>query len=635
MYRVKQVLEGQGRLIKSLIFIGLLLILAACSSVQAPTNGTTDFYYIASVDIKTTAKQADIEKTYGGKAVVFKPEAGFAILGFSKEAGELTTLSTDPNQNVLKAPEVSAAGFNAWAGGWNAWAGGWNAWAGGWNAWAGGTSTIPTLPGENRYSWNQLRLAEANTLAKNFGAGAKVAVIDTGIDLNHPMFSGRLAPSSERYDFVDNDSNPQEVSGGSAYGHGTAVAGLILQVAPKATILPIRALRPDGSGDVDKIVSAVNWAVERNAKVINLSLGTYVDIASLKTIIDYATSLGVYVVASAGNEGNSSTLTYPAQYAKSGPNAKYLISVGSSTFDNNYMASYSNRGAALEIIAQGEQFYSVYPNSQIAQVRGTSFAAPIVAGTLALMSRETASANLGHLESYLLNSTWAMTTGERHLNIASALRNTADFSRWRNVLLVVGSSTLNSGDNALYEHLQWWLGYNVSVKTGTSVSSADASGKDLVVISSTVTAADVNTKFKNVATPVMVLEPLLFDDMAMVTTASSYYGTSTGQTQIKMVNSTHPLSAGVFWTEHEVYSAPETLTWGIPNANAIKVATLMNDTNKAVIFGYDSGASMVGLNAPARRIGFMFHDTSSTYVNSKWESYLLFDAAVVWAITGN
>jgi hypothetical protein len=621
--------------LKYLFLSLLLLILAACSSVQPP-HTSDSYHYVASVEIAAAATQAEVEKAYGGHAVVFRPEAGFAILGFSKAEGELTSLSTDPNQNVFKAPEMNAAGsHSAWAGGYSAWTGGWNAWTGGWNAWSGGTSTIPTLPGENRYGWNQLNLPATHTLAKNFGTGIKVAVIDTGLDLSHPMFSGRLAPSSQWKDYVDGDSNPQEVSGGSAYGHGTAVAGLILQVAPKATIMPIRALKADGSGDVAQVVSAIDWAIYNGAKVINLSLGTNVDVAALKAEIDYATSRGIYVVASAGNEGNSSTLTYPAAYAKTGNNAKYLLSVGSSGLDNSYLSSFSNRGPALELVAQGEQFYSAYPGNQIAQVKGTSFAAPIVAGTLALLSTETTSTNAANLESYLLSSSWPIATGELHLNISNALRSLPDYAPWRNVLLVVGSSTLNSGDSALQEHLRWWLGYNLTVKTGASVSSADASGKDVVVISSTVTAADVNTKFKNVTTPVIVMEPLLFDDMAMVTASSSYYGTTTGQTQVKMVNNSHPLSAGIFWNGHDVYSAPETMTWGIPNANAVKVATLPNDTNKAVVFGYDKNSSMVGLTAPGRRVGFMFHDTSSTNVNTSWGSYLLFDAAVIWAITGN
>ena len=375
--------------IRTLLTAVTLLLLAACGSVtsvpqnEVATDEVSDFAYVASVTIDKDTVQADIEARYDGTAIVFEPDAGFAILGFSQEQGGLTTLSTTANQNAFSSPEVSVAGHGVWSGGHGAWSGGHGAWSGGWNSWAGNYSELPTLPNNNGVPWNQIKVPQAHALSKNFGAGMKVAVIDTGLDLNHPAFVGRLAPMSEWKDFVGNDSTPQEVSGGDAYGHGTAVAGIILQIAPRATILPIRAMKPDGSGDVDDIVAAVSWAVQKNAQIINLSLGTDVDIAALKTMIDYANSKGIYVVASAGNEGNNSSLTYPAAYAKTGANASYLLSVGS-VDSGSSLSSFTNRGAALEMVSPGEKIHSAYPGNQVAYVTGTSFAAPQVAGALAL-----------------------------------------------------------------------------------------------------------------------------------------------------------------------------------------------------------------------------------------------------------
>ena len=110
-------------------------------------------------------------------------------------------------------------------------------------------------------------------LAPNLGEGVKVAVIDTGIDLDHPGFAGRLAPAGEWRDYVDGDDFPMDEPGGAGFGHGTAVAGIIVQVAPNATILPIRVLAPDGRGDVDDVVTAIDHAITVGAQVINLSLG--------------------------------------------------------------------------------------------------------------------------------------------------------------------------------------------------------------------------------------------------------------------------------------------------------------------------------------------------------------------------
>ena len=87
-------------------------------------------------------------------------------------------------------------------------------------------------------------------------------------------FAGTLAPASEWMDFVDNDGCPMDEPGGDGYGHGTGVAGVVLQVAPNATILPFRVLGPDGSGDMTSVLAAIDHAVTMGADVINLSLGT-------------------------------------------------------------------------------------------------------------------------------------------------------------------------------------------------------------------------------------------------------------------------------------------------------------------------------------------------------------------------
>lgn len=100
----------------------LLLVLTACRStaVDPVTRSGDDFYYLASLDIDASVSQAELETSYGGEAILYKPEAGFAVLGFSKEAGELTTLGTSVNANALANSEASASGHNACAGGFNA-----------------------------------------------------------------------------------------------------------------------------------------------------------------------------------------------------------------------------------------------------------------------------------------------------------------------------------------------------------------------------------------------------------------------------------------------------------------------------------------------------------------------------------
>jgi len=291
----------------------------------------------------------------------------------------------------------------------------------------------------------------------------------------------------------------------------------------------------------------------------------------------------------------------------------------------------------LEFAAPGEALYSAYPGNRIAAVTGTSFAAPIVSGALALGAKETDTSNKGNLEAHLTGSSWVMSGGGRQINLHWMRRLQPDFQRWRKALLVVGSTSLNSGDNAVLSRLQGHLGYSVTVRSGVSATSADAAGMDVVVISSTVNPSDVNTKFRNVAVPVVTWEAQLFDDLGM--TSSGSYGTATRQTSIGLTNTSHPLAAGLAAGDTRnwggTYSTGVTMSWGQPTSSAIRIATLPSDSTRAVVFAYDRGAAMAGLNAPARRVAFMFHDTSATMLSSSWWTAWLFDAAITWAVSGN
>ena len=350
---------------------------------------TGDFSSVASVDIAADMSQAELEATYGGSAIVFRPEAGFAVLGFSEEQAALTTLATDTNQDTFTTPEVSAGGHGAWSGGHGAWSGGWDAWAGGHGAWSGGHGAwsggepMPYTFEENLGMWDQINLPQAHQIADNLGAGVKVAVIDTGIDLDHPGFMGRLAPASEWKDFIDGDTYPQETQG-SNYGHGTGVAGVVLQVAPNAVILPIRVLDGDGFGDTDDVAAAIDWAVRKGADVINLSLGATQYSGTIQSMVEYAASQKVFVVASSGNTGDRS-ITYPAADSNDGSgDTKYFVLGVGSVASNDKKSAFSTYGDYIEIVAPGEQLYTLAPGESIGYWSGTSFAAPVTSGSLAL-----------------------------------------------------------------------------------------------------------------------------------------------------------------------------------------------------------------------------------------------------------
>ncbi|WP_297859295.1 S8 family serine peptidase [Meiothermus sp.] len=350
--------------------------------------GATDPGYIITVKIGASDTQEATLQKYGGAILSWYPDPGIAHLKLSTaEHAALMSrgVSVQSTANgTLSAPTTQANGFKSWVGGFNSWAGGFNSWAGGWNSWDGGTN-LPSMPDENNAVFMQIRLPQAHAIARKFGEGVKVAVVDTGVDTAHPGFVGRLAPSSEWRDFIENDNNPMEPTGGSAYGHGTAVAGLILQVAPKATILPIRVLNSNGQGDLDDVILAINHAVNVGVKIINLSLGAFEWYQPLVDAINFAGSRGVWVVTSAGNQGKKNEITYPGRW---GWWLSNVIGVGSVDSDDK-LSKFSSFGADVFTWAPGNDVSSYYPGNRTAKFRGTSFAAPLVAGALALAYSET------------------------------------------------------------------------------------------------------------------------------------------------------------------------------------------------------------------------------------------------------
>lgn len=196
-------------------------------------------------------------------------------------------------------------------------------------------------------------------------------------------------------------------------------------------------------------------------------------------------------------------------------------------------------------------------------------------------------------------------------------------------LFVVGSTTLSTGDTAIRNRLTT-LGFTVTIRQAAAATSGDATGKSLVVISESVTSTSVNTKFRNVAVPVLSMEPLIFDDMLMTgATSGTNFGSTTSQTRITMVTTSHPMAAGRTGTP-TVVSASRTFGWGVPNSNAVRVANISGSSTRAAIFGYTTGATMFGgLTAPARRVGWFASSSAAAVLNSN--GLALFDAAVRWA----
>jgi hypothetical protein len=197
----------------------------------------------------------------------------------------------------------------------------------------------------------------------------------------------------------------------------------------------------------------------------------------------------------------------------------------------------------------------------------------------------------------------------------------------KNALLVVGNTTLTTADLAISNRLKT-LGFSVTAKTGIAAVAADASGKKLVFISSTIASTDVNTKFRTSTVPVISCENALQDDFAMTATTSGSFATTATQTQVAMTTTVHPISSGLTGTQTMVTSA-DTFGWGKPASGAAKLATQIGDATKVTAYSYEKGVAMVGLTAPARRVQLFLTDgTAAKMTSAGWK---MFDQAVKWA----
>jgi type VII secretion-associated serine protease mycosin len=214
------------------------------------------------------------------------------------------------------------------------------------------------------------------------GAGVTIAVLDTGVDLSHPEFAGRLVPG---FDFIGDDTNATD-----DLGHGTMVAGVaaaatnnnvgIAGVAGQAKIMPIKVLDATGVGSDADFVSAIVWATDHGADVINMSFGGALPNAAVTDAINYALAHDVVVVGATGNDA-APTVQFPA----SSPG---VIAV-SATGDDGSVAFFSSYGWRVDLAAPGVQVISTAFQSNGLPVfdveSGTSFAAPMVAGVAALV----------------------------------------------------------------------------------------------------------------------------------------------------------------------------------------------------------------------------------------------------------
>jgi hypothetical protein len=239
-------------------------------------------------------------------------------------------------------------------------------------------AAVPNDPFYGKQSYlNQTRIPDAwEWIEGKTLQPVTVAVVDTGVDLEHPDLKERLVQGKN----ILNPSKPPQ----DDYGHGTNVAGLIAAVAdngkgiagiaPNVRIMPVKAIDSDGHGDEEKLGEGVRYAVDHGAKIIVLSLGLNLYSTFLSEIVDYAEQKGVLLVAATGNEGKP--VKYPAAYGT-------VVAVGGASVAKTYK-TMSNFGPEIDLIAPW-YVYTTANGGGYAHKEGTSMAAPQVAAVAALM----------------------------------------------------------------------------------------------------------------------------------------------------------------------------------------------------------------------------------------------------------
>lgn len=225
------------------------------------------------------------------------------------------------------------------------------------------------------HPWHVTLVKAPESWAKNpaaRGKGIRVAVLDTGVQADHPGFNGKIVG---QYDAI----RKREGSAVDKHGHGTHCAGIVHSIVPEAELVAIKVLGDDGSGSVSDIAHGIDVAVTQfRCDVISMSLGGPTTDRWQEPAIKRAVAAGAVVICAAGNDGGGpgrDTEGYPARY----PDA---VSVGACDKDRK-LAPFSSWGPTVFTVDPGVDVLSLLPGTKEGEMSGTSMACPVEAGKCA------------------------------------------------------------------------------------------------------------------------------------------------------------------------------------------------------------------------------------------------------------
>jgi subtilisin family serine protease len=233
------------------------------------------------------------------------------------------------------------------------------------------------------------------------GLGVKVAVVDTGIDLDHPDLINNIKGNV-------NCINPRK-SGDDDNGHGTHVAGIIgavnnqigvIGVGPEISLYAVKVLDKNGKGWLSDLIEGLEWCINNKMDIVNMSLGSSSDNQSFHDAIRKVYEAGIIQVAAAGNNGlTDGSIDYPAKY----PETIAVSAVGQNSDGSLYPANFSSYGQEIDLTAPGVSIKSTYINGNYKTFDGTSMATPHVSGVAALTISVKGRMSPDELKTYLKN----------------------------------------------------------------------------------------------------------------------------------------------------------------------------------------------------------------------------------------
>lgn len=257
------------------------------------------------------------------------------------------------------------------------------------------SAEMSVLAGDHsQFSWCLSMLGMTPDYSKATGSGVTLAVLDTGLDLNHPDFTNRVVDGVNGQSFVPGESLQD------GHGHGTHCVGIVAGprasaggrrygVAPDVSLLVGKVLDDSGSGSDDQILDAMDWARDQGARIISMSLGSARDgtqpySAAYEQVASVMLADGVLVIAAAGNESNRSAYRRPVGNPAACPSIMAVASVDQQRLVSPFSCAQLDPVGTLEVCGPGSAVYSSYTGGGYRSISGTSMATPYVAGVAAL-----------------------------------------------------------------------------------------------------------------------------------------------------------------------------------------------------------------------------------------------------------